>query len=247
MRRLLVHADDLGVFHSSLDATVELFAAGTVSSASAIVPAPWFPAVAAWHAAHPEADIGLHLTLTSEWESYRWRPTTAAPSLADAHGYFHRRRADVLAADPPLEAIHAELHNQIAIARAAGMRPSHLDSHMFVLRQPRYLELFRRVAEESGIPALVARVDVNGESWPFPLFDTIHSLTLGEHEQRANAVLDYVRLLPDGIHALLIHPAKDTPELRAAASDWRARVADYEVFRDPALRARILGAGVELR
>jgi len=242
----MVHADDLGVFHSSLDATVELFAAGTVSSASAIVPAPWFPAVAAWQAEHPDSDIGLHLTLTSEWESYRWRPTTAAPSLADAHGHFHRRRDDVLAADPPLDAIQQELRNQIAIARAAGMRPSHLDSHMFVLRHARYVGLFRRVAAEAGIPALVARADVNGNDWPFPLFDSIHSLTLGDHARRADVVMAYVESLPDGLHALLIHPAMDTPELRAAAPDWRCRVADYEVFRDPALRARIAGAGVEI-
>jgi predicted glycoside hydrolase/deacetylase ChbG (UPF0249 family) len=245
MRRLIVHADDLGVFDSSLDATIELFAAGTVSSASAIVPAPWFPAVAAWHAAHPDADIGLHLTLTSEWESPRWRPTIAAPPLQDADGYFHRRRRDVLAADPPLDAIHQELRNQIAVARAAGMRPSHLDSHMFVLREPRYVRLFGRVAEEAGIPARVARADVEGD-WPFPLFESIHSLTLSDHERRADAVMAYVDSLPEGLHTLLVHPARDTAELREAAPDWRCRVADYEVFRDPALRAQIAGRGVEL-
>ena len=77
-RLLILHADDVGMCHSVNAATTKAFAAGMVSCGSVMVPCPWFPAIAAWSRDHPEGDLGLHLTLTSEWATYRWRPVAPA-------------------------------------------------------------------------------------------------------------------------------------------------------------------------
>src|SRR2546421_5876991 len=127
---LIIHADDLGMAHSVNQATFEALEKGWVTSASVMVPTPWFPEVVRWAKAHPEADLGIHLTLDSEWTGFRWGPVAPADqvgSLLDAAGY--------LPLDPELlhgklPEVERELHAQIERARASGIQPTHFDSHM---------------------------------------------------------------------------------------------------------------------
>ena len=86
-RVLIVNADDVGMTHASNAAAVDCLEHGLATSASAMVPAPWFPELAAYAASHPAADIGVHLVHTSEGRELRWRPLTCDPALADAGGY----------------------------------------------------------------------------------------------------------------------------------------------------------------
>src|SRR5712671_325021 len=89
---LIVHADDLGAAHSINTASIKGLESGLVSSASIMIPCPWLPEIAAYARSHPEADLGLHLTLTSEWSLYRWGPVLSkerVPSLLDQSGYFY--------------------------------------------------------------------------------------------------------------------------------------------------------------
>ena len=73
-RLLVIHADDLGMSHSVNRATFEALENGWITSASILVPCPWFPEVARWARAHPAADLGTICALNSEWTGFRWGP-----------------------------------------------------------------------------------------------------------------------------------------------------------------------------
>ena len=89
---LIIHADDLGLSHSENLASMYAMENGTVNSGSIMVPCPWFPEIAAYARSHPDADVGLHLTLTSEWEFYKWGPvlpSNEVPSLINEQGFLY--------------------------------------------------------------------------------------------------------------------------------------------------------------
>src|SRR5438093_5240888 len=134
---LIVHADDLGAAHSIDVASIKAFESGLVNSGSIMVPCPWLSEIAAYARNHPEADLGLHLTLTSEWTPYRWGPVLSkqrVPTLIDKSGYFYLTEDEAAAHINAREA-EAEIRAQIERARAFGIQPTHLDSHMRTLHQ----------------------------------------------------------------------------------------------------------------
>src|SRR2546423_2686771 len=135
---LIVHADDLGMAHSVDAAAIKGLESGLITSASIMVPCPWLPEIAAYARAHPNADLGLHLTLTSEWKSFRWRPLTPLASLVDSEGFFNATESEAAARIDPKDA-EAEVRAQIARAKAVGIHPTHLDSHMGTLYQTKVL------------------------------------------------------------------------------------------------------------
>src|SRR5205814_278148 len=157
---LIVHADDLGAAHSINSASIKALESGLVSSASIMVPCPWLPEIAAYARAHPEIDFGLHLTLTSEWNLYRWGPvlgTELVPSLLDGNGYLYPLENEA-AAHMDIKEAEAEIRAQIARARALGIQPTHLDSHMGTLYQNQALfETLFRVARENKLLIRVSR------------------------------------------------------------------------------------------
>src|SRR5437660_930043 len=157
---LIVHADDLGMAHSVDAASVKAFESGLVTSGSIMVPCPWFPEIAVYARSHPEADLGLHLTLTSEWSLYRWGPVLTkdrAASLFDEGGYFYPTE-DVAAAHISAREAEAEIRAQIERARAYGIQPTHLDSHMGTLYQNKELfDALMRVARDNGLPVRMSR------------------------------------------------------------------------------------------
>jgi len=112
---LIVHADDIGVSHSENSATIVAMEKGIVNSGSIMVPCPWFPEIAAYASAHPDADFGLHLTLTSEWRLYKWGPTlprNQVPGLVNARGYFYGSVEDV-GKHASVQEVEQELRSQI--------------------------------------------------------------------------------------------------------------------------------------
>src|ERR1700674_1130074 len=157
---LIVHADDLGAAHSINSASIKALESGLVTSASIMVPCPWLPEIAAYARAHPEADLGLHLTFTSEWGSYRWGPVLGkerVPSLLDSSGYLYSLENEA-AAHMDIKEVEAEIRAQIARARALGIQPTHLDSHMGTLYQSKALfETLLRVARENRLPFRVSQ------------------------------------------------------------------------------------------
>ncbi len=157
---LIVHADDLGAAHSINSASIKALESGLVSSGSIMVPCPWLPEIAAYARAHPEADLGLHLTLTSEWSSYRWSPVLGrerVPSLLDSSGYLYPLESEATA-HMDVREVEAEIRAQIARARAFGIQPTHLDSHMDTLYHSKVLfEILLRVARENKLPFRVSQ------------------------------------------------------------------------------------------
>src|SRR3989441_7333286 len=118
---LIIHADDLGMTHSVNAASIKALDSGAINSASIMVPTPWFSEIAEYARKHPEADLGLHLTLTSEWSAYRWRPITSKASLLDDSGYFYSTEDAAAAHIDPSDA-EAEIRAQIDRARSAGIQ-----------------------------------------------------------------------------------------------------------------------------
>src|SRR5262244_2307136 len=157
---IIVHGDDLGMAHSVDAATIKAFETGLVNSGSIMVPCPWLSEIAAYARANPQADLGLHLTLTSEWTNLRWGPVSPkdrVSSLLDKDGYFYLTESDAAAhADP--KQVEMELMAQIEKARALGIQPTHLDSHMGTLYQSKELfQVLMRVARSQKLPVRVAR------------------------------------------------------------------------------------------
>jgi predicted glycoside hydrolase/deacetylase ChbG (UPF0249 family) len=240
---LIIHADDLAFSHSVDAASFDALDRGAVSSASIMVPTPWIAEVAAYARAHPNADLGLHLTLTSEWETYRWGSVESAdkvPSLLDSAGTFPREVSPVAVRAKPPE-VERELRAQIERAFALGIRPTHVDSHMGALfSTPELFATYVRVARSYRLPFLALRGDrrVAPQS-PLSekdiLLDTV--IIAGPEVPRDQWKAFYLKAIADlkpGLTELIVHLGRDDSELQAVTvnhepygSAWRQR--DYDV------------------
>src|SRR5271165_2073508 len=156
---LIIHADDLAVAHSEDAASFDALDRNAVTSASIMIPCPWLTEVAAYAKTHPDADLGLHLTLTSEWSTYRWGPVASknlVPSLLDASGYLWPDTPEAVRSLKADEA-EREIRAQIERAIAMGIHPTHLDSHMGALfSRPDLFAAYVKVAHEYKLPFLAA-------------------------------------------------------------------------------------------
>lgn len=247
---LILHADDLGVAHSVDAASFDALEKGTISSASVMVPTPWIAEVAAWARAHPDADLGLHLTITSEWETYRWgsvAPANGVPSLIDSAGTFPRDVKPVAAAAKPLE-VERELRAQIDRAVALGIRPTHLDSHMGALfSTPELTATYVKVARDYRLPFLALRGDPRAAHQPLlsrndVLIDAV--IVAGPEIARGQWLAFYLKAIADlkpGLTEIIVHLGRDDSELQAVTVDhelygsaWRQQ--DYDVVRSAEFR-----------
>ena len=266
-RVVIFHADDLGMTEATVSAYRDLMEVGLLSSASVMLPCAWSPAAVQAARDVPGSDVGVHLTLTSEWDACRWRPllTPEDPRLVDGAGFFHRRVEDARQADPGT--VGRELRAQVGAALAWGLDVTHLDAHMGAAADPRYVREVAELAATRGIPLLYPRFPAAGwqavgldagqaaqaeglgqvlEQRGFPLVDHLRMLPLDQGGDHAALTLAWLRDLPAGITHFILHPARDTPELRAVASDWAGRVANYEAFRRPELRRAVEDLGVQV-
>ena len=158
-RVVIPHVDDLGVSHGANRAFLDLAQSGRVTCGSVIVPGPWFREIADAAGVDPSLDIGVHLTLTSEWETCRWAPiSTVSPAsgLIDSDGYFWRDLAGVRRNLVP-EAAEAELRAQIERAFASGMRPTHIDAHMAAAMLPELLGVHVQLGREYNLFPVLPR------------------------------------------------------------------------------------------
>lgn len=220
---LLVRADDIGSFHAANDACMDVFTKGICRSVELMAPCPWFPEAVKLLKEHPGYDVGVHLTLTSEWENMKWRPVSGAKSLVDDDGYFchtYRKRTD--SPDPypdrkpfcditwtPAD-IEQEVRAQIELIRKHIPWASHLTTHMGGLRDdPNFQGVVDRLAAEYDLA-------VNLSAHGFERFRGF-----GEKSQalspveKTDALRQNLETLAPGKWILVDHPAYDTPETRA--------------------------------
>jgi chitin disaccharide deacetylase len=265
-RVVIFHADDYGMCHATLPAVEELLEIGLVSSTATMVPCAWFPAVAAYARAHPQADIGVHTTLTCEWNHIRWgaiSTTDRSSGMLDADGYFHRTTPAAQLANP--HAVSAELQTQVDRAMKAGIDITHIDSHMGVVFCEAFMPSYVSVGLRARVPAMCPRISPQSmimggrdasqmdafrqleqrvEASGMPLVDHIAGMPLDHHEDRVEVAKQLIATLPPGVTHFVMHPTIDTPEIRALAPDWRARVADYQAFSSPELRDIVRESGI---
>ena len=249
---IIVHADDLGETHAVDAAAMKALEAGTINSASLMVPCPWFPEMADYAKSHPEADLGLHLTLTSERVYYRWGPAASidnVPSLVDQNGYFHHdweAHEQINAKE-----VETELRAQVERALAMGVHPTHLDSHQYrlIMSGKELFDAMLRVAHDYNLPIFVTR-DWFAEH-PYlqsglgPADIVLdHTVTIEPEvppEKWAEFYVNALKNLKPGVTEFVIHPGFDDEELRAATREratwgaaWRQR--DYDFFTSQQFR-----------
>jgi predicted glycoside hydrolase/deacetylase ChbG (UPF0249 family) len=258
-RLVIIHTDDIGMCHASVQAFWDLWVFGTITSGAVMVPCPWFPAVAQMCRENPGIDMGVHATLNAEWESYRWGPVStreAGSGLMDEAGYFHQWHQAVYDNARP-EAVAAEVNAQIERALAAGIDVTHVDSHMGTIMSPLFIQSYVETAAGRLLPNLLPRRDAKGlqmmggspeekmayapvmqqlEAMGLPMMDGLFSMPLDQPEGQMEIAKDLLGNLPEGITHFILHPSIDTAELRAIAPDWESRVENYNTFMSDELK-----------
>lgn len=245
---LIIHADDLAIAHSEDAASFEALERGYVTSASIIVPGPWLTEVADYAKAHPDADLGLHLALTSEWKTFRWGSVEAkdkVPSLLEPLGTLWPLTENVAKNAKPQE-VELEYRAQVKRAIASGIHPTHLDTHMgSALSTPEIIAVYVKIAHEFHLPILAPRIPGD----PFKLTALLNekdvyvdSVTIANPGVPADKwkefYLDAVKNMKPGLNEIIVHLGHDDAELQAVMVDhpdygsaWRQR--DFDVVSSP--------------
>ncbi|MBL6937869.1 MAG: polysaccharide deacetylase family protein [Alphaproteobacteria bacterium] len=249
-RLLIVNCDDIGSSHAANTASEAAMRAGIATSATLMVPCPWArEAAERFH----DLDVGIHLTLTSEYPTYRWRSLTGAPSLRDAQGYMPRTADELWKQADPVD-VEAECRAQIDQALAWGVDITHLDNHMGTLQVNAALfPIYVKLAREYQLPLRMAgatadeRLGFHGrrqcdEAGVF--YPDHFSFQWGT--PTAQVFDRYLESPRAGITEVILHPVEEGPELAAydKTESW-IRTHDARVGVDESLKARLDAAGIK--
>jgi predicted glycoside hydrolase/deacetylase ChbG (UPF0249 family) len=225
--RLVVRADDIGSCHTANLACVKCYQEGIVKSVEVMVPCPWFNEAAKMLRDNPGCDVGVHLTLTSEWENYKWGPITQSAGLVDAQGDFYPQTAQrpdfppntgFLQSGWKIEEVEKELRAQIELAKKMIPQVSHLSSHMGTPTCTPQLEaLVQKLAKEYKLP-----IDTPGAKYVPWLADSKATA-----EQREAALIKALDGLGAGTWIIIEHPGLDTPEMQAMGHKGYWEVASH--------------------
>ena len=271
MKYLIVNADDFGMCNAANEAVFDLFRSGRLYSSTIMMPCPAAEDAVRFSIENPQYAIGIHLTFTSEWQKYKWRPVWGGntASLRDESGFMHFH-CDTFERDAKEEEVEAEIRAQLALARFYGHNPSHMDNHMgslYGIETGRsFLPIVFKVCAENGLPfrmmsfvprdyevpqsfadSAAAAADALG----VPILDRLweHSWSGPQSESYENFrdyMLTRFENCPDGIVETYIHPSAECDELKNTSSVWFRRVWEYCLFADPATRRHIEAQGIKL-
>ena len=243
---LIIHADDLGLSHSENIASIAAMEKGCVSSASIMVPCPWFSEIAAY-AQSCSKDLGLHLTLTSEWKYYKCSPVTPTakvPGLVNKFGFFYSSVDSVLQHAKGTE-VEQEIRNQVKRALLFGVKPTHLDAHMgTALYRIDFLKAYIKTGHEFRIPVFIPRqiekvLKVNLDTLISDKDVIVDYILTASPEDLKKGINNFytngIKNIKSGLTYLIIHTAYDDDEMKAITvdhPDWGAawRQHDFDFF-----------------
>jgi hypothetical protein len=268
-RVVIIHTDDIGMCQASVQAFEDLWDFGTISSGAVMMPCPWAPSAAEFCRKNTSVDMGVHATLTAEWDVYRWGPlSTRDPGsgLLDADGFFHATSEQVQQnADP--DSVLVELTLQIQRAQEWGINVTHMDTHMGSIFHPQLLPAYLQAGFSNRIPLMILRgrmdlfesmgassEDAKGymeittmlEEQGIPLIDQISFMPLDQPSGQIDTAKKILSELPQGITHFILHPSIDSPEIRAIAGDWQSRVANYQTFMSSEIKNFIRDSGIQV-
>ena len=264
VKLLMIHADDAGLSHSENRATIQSLENGIVNSYSIMIPCPWFYEMATFAKSNPHFDYGIHLTLTCEWETYKFGPVlpiSEVPSLVDENGFFYKNREE-LKNNASIEDVKKELIAQIEKALKFGLNPTHIDSHMYsVGASPEFFKIYKDLGKRYNTPVFINKQlmdmvglnpDLNIEEGNL-VIDKVHFGKFEYFETRK--LRDYYRNVFDnlinGVNIILIHPAFDDDEMKGITvnhpnfgSVWRQ--IDFDFFTSEECKLQLKKKNIEL-
>jgi len=245
--QLLIRCDDVGMSHTVNMAVHELIASGLPFSTSVMIACPWYLEAVEILKANPQIGVGIHLTLNSEWQHYKWGPVLGAakvPSLVDNNGHFYASETEFAAAAVDLAEVEMELRAQIERAIAAGLRVDYLDYHMLTaVSTPELRAIVERLADEYSLGLSRYFGEASVSIWD------------ADPANKLSSLLDHVHSAQPGLNLLVIHLGMETPEMSAMvdlnneSDPYRVAVhrqAELDAITSPAFRAAIEEAGIEL-
>ncbi len=244
-RSVIPHVDDLGASHGANLAFLDLVRRGAVTCGSVMVPGPWFREIVEAALLDASLDIGIHLTLTSEWDACRWAPISTvsrASGLIDDDGYFWRDVASLRRHLVP-EAAEVEMRAQVERALSAGLAPTHVDAHMAAAMLPELLPAHIGIGQDFGLmpilprsipwapdpehyAASVAALDACGA----PVVDHCRGTLPVDASMLEEGWRSLVATLPAGITHLALHctTPSDFTGMAPQHDGWRTR--EYALF-----------------
>lgn len=257
---LLLHCDDAGMCEEANIAVQSYILKGDMLSAAVMMPCPYAEEMVEWAIKHPTADIGVHLTHTSEWKNYRWSTISdpaKVPGLIDPEGKMWHEVPDVVKHASPKE-VETEIHAQIDKMIQLGLRPSHIDTHMGTLyATPEFAKVFFETAVKYNIPAnaidlsdkdvadyyRAAGYPINDEmikyleSYPLPKLDNFTSAPDGKsYENKRENFIKLVQALKPGLTEIIFHASIETENLKSITGSWQQRVWEAQLFSDPEVK-----------
>jgi predicted glycoside hydrolase/deacetylase ChbG (UPF0249 family) len=234
---LVITCDELGVTYASNCGVYRAVRQGAATSAGLVVPGPWAREAAAGYRGE---DVGVHLTLNAEYDLYRWGPITHAPSLLDGDGGFPRTLDD-LWDHGDTDEVRRECRAQIERAIYWGFDVSHLSAHLGALDfRPEFFDVALELASEFRLPLRLPPASAERQAgFPFRSLAAEEGVISPDHLVRVprtsgsrRAVDKLLTNLQPGVTEVVVRPAVDSPELRAIAPDWPARVDDGDLVGD---------------
>ncbi len=263
---IILHADDIGMCEEANIAAINYLKNDNIQSAAVMMPCLYADEMIEWAKKNPKKDIGLHLTLTSEWKTYRWGPVSAEVlSLLDPDKKLWRDVPGVVTHASAAD-VEKEVRAQIEKSIALGYRPDHIDTHMGTLYgHPDYIKAFLAVAEEYSMPANVIDVSdpvvleefrkmgypITDEvvklftNYKLPKLDYFTSVPNGEsYEEKMKNFKTLVQSLKPGLTEIIFHPSVETENLKTITGSWQQRVWEAKMFSDPDLNKFFAAEGI---